>query len=57
VVSVRTYLELCDENHDTPQLAQRIEDIQAVGQDFYLAQDEKKRSNCATGSNATWRCK
>jgi hypothetical protein len=57
VVSVHTYLELCDEYRDTPQLAQRIEDIQAVGQAFYLAQDEKKRSNCATGSSATWRCK
>jgi len=57
VVSVNTYLELCDEYRDTPQLAQRLKDIEAVGQAFYRAQDEKKRSNCATGSSATWRSK
>ena len=39
------------------ELAQRMQDIQAVGQAFYIAQDEKKRSNCATGSKPTWRCK
>lgn len=57
VVSVRTYLDLCAEYRGTAQLAQRVQDIQAVGQAFYCAQDEKKRSNCATGSSATWRCK
>jgi len=57
VVSVRTYLDLCAEHGGTPQLAQRMQDIQAVGQAFYIAQDEKKRSNCATGSKPTWRCK
>lgn len=57
VVSVHLYLDLCEEHKDTPQLAGRLEDIKAVGQAFYLAQDEKKRSNCATGSSATWRCK
>jgi hypothetical protein len=57
VVSVHTYLDLCAEYHDSPQLAQRMQDIQAVGLAFYLAQDEKKHSNCATGSSATWRCK
>ena len=57
VVSVHTYLDLCAQYEDSPFLVQRMEDIQAVGQAFYLAQDEKKRSNCATGSSATWRCK
>ena len=57
MVSVHTYLELCAQYDGTAQLAHRIEDIAAVGQAFYLAQDEKKRSNCATGSSATWRCK
>lgn len=55
VVSVNVYLDLCAENQDAPQLASRLEDIQAVGQAFYFAQDEKKRSTCATASNATWR--
>jgi DNA-binding transcriptional regulator YhcF (GntR family) len=57
VVSVRTYLGLCAQYRDTPQLAQRTQDIQAIGQAFYHAQDEKKHSNCATGSSATWRSK
>jgi len=57
VVSVRTYLELCEEYRGTAPFAQRMQDIKAVGQAFYLAQDEKKRSNCATGSSATWRSK
>lgn len=57
VVSVHTYLDLCAEYRDTPRLARRIEDIQAVGQAFHHAQDEKKRSKCATGSSATWRRK
>jgi len=57
VVSVNLYLGLCAEHRDTPQLASRLKDIQAVGQAFYLAQDEKKLSTCATGSNVTWRCK
>jgi hypothetical protein len=57
VVSVHTYLELCAGHDGTPQLAQRMQDIQAVGQAFYFAQDEKKHSNCATASSATWRCK
>lgn len=57
VVSTRTYLELCAQYGDTPQFAQRMQDIQAVGQAFYTAQDEKKHSKCATASNTTWRCK
>jgi len=56
VVSVRLYLDLCAQYQDSPQLAQRLQDIEAVGQAFYLAQDEKKHSNCATGSKPTWRC-
>jgi hypothetical protein len=56
VVSVRLYLDLCAQYQDSPQLAQRMQDIEAVGQAFYLAQDEKKHSNCATGSKPTWRC-
>ena len=55
VVSVHLYLELCAEYNERPEFTRRIEDIQAVGQAFYLAQDEKKRSHCATGSNGTWR--
>lgn len=55
VVSVHTYLELCAQYRDTPQLAQRMQDIQAVGQAYYLAQDEKKRSTCATNLSAVWR--
>lgn len=55
VVSVNTYLDLCAQYRDSGQLAQRMQDIKAVGQAFYRAQDEKKRSNCATGSSATWR--
>jgi len=57
VVSVRTYLGLCAEYGDAPQLAQRMEEIQSVGQAFYLAQDEKKRFTCATNSSAAWRSK
>ena len=57
VVSVRTYLELSEQYQNSPQLEQRMEDIKAVGQAFYRAQDEKKRSNCATGSSAIWRRK
>jgi DNA-binding CsgD family transcriptional regulator len=57
VVSVHTYLDLCAEYRDSAQLAQRMRDIKAVGQAFYCAQDEKKHSNCATRSSATWRCK
>lgn len=57
VVSVHTYLDLCAEYRGTAQLAQRVQDIQTVGQAFYCAQDEKKRSNCVIGSSATWRCK
>lgn len=41
VVSTRLYLDLCAEHRDTPELARRIEDIKAVGQAFYRAQDEK----------------
>lgn len=55
VTSVRTYLELCDEYDHTSQFAQRLDDIQSVGQAFYRAQDEKKHSNCGTDSNAIWR--
>mgnify|MGYP001459635177 CR=1 FL=1 len=57
VVSTRLYLDLCAEHRDTPELARRIEDIKAVGQAFYRAQDEKKRSSCATGSKCIWRRK
>lgn len=57
VVSVHTYLELCAEYADTPQLACRMEEINAVGQAFYLAQDEKKQCICATNSSAAWRSK
>ena len=57
VVSTRTYLELCDQHAGTPRLEQRMQDIRAVGQAFYTAQDEKKRLICATPSNAGWRCK
>ena len=57
VVSVHTYLDLCAQYRDTPQVARRMEDIQAVGQAYYLAQDEKKHSSCASASSATWRCK
>jgi hypothetical protein len=56
VFSTQIYLDLCAQYGDTPQLTRRLQDIQAVGQAFYTAQDEKKRSNCATGSSATWRC-
>ena len=41
VVSTRTYLELCGQHAGTPRLEQRMQDIQAVGQAFYTAQDEK----------------
>lgn len=54
ITSVRLYLDLCAEHDDTPQLARRLEDIGAVGQAFYIAQDEKKLSNCATSSTAAW---
>lgn len=57
VASVNLYLDLCAEYQDSPQLARRVEDIQAVGQAFYIAQDEKKRSKCGTGSKAGWRRK
>lgn len=57
VVSTRTYLELRDQHAGTPQFEQRMQDIQAVGQAFYAAQDEKKRLSCATASSAGWRCK
>jgi hypothetical protein len=55
--SVRLYLDLCDEYGDSPLLAQRLEDIGAVGQAFYIAQDEKKRSNCMSGSTSAWSSK
>jgi len=57
VVSVHTYLDLCAQYRDTPQLGQRLQDIQAVGQAYYLAQDEKKHSTCGTNSSAAWRSK
>lgn len=57
VVSVNLYLDLLGEYKSSPQLGTRLEEIQAVGQAFYLAQDEKKRSNCATGSSVTWSSK
>jgi len=57
VVSVQLYLDLCAEYEDTAEFALRMNDIHAVGQAFYFAQDEKKRLFCATGSNATCRCK
>lgn len=57
VVSTRTYLELCDQHGATPEFTGRMQDIQAVGQAFYRAQDEKKRLSCATVSSATWRRK
>jgi hypothetical protein len=47
VSSVDLYLTLCDQYRDTPALARRMQDIQAVGQAFYIAQDEKKTSRCA----------
>jgi hypothetical protein len=55
VACVQLYLSLCAEYTDSPQLEERLADIQAVGQAFYMAQDEKKRLYCATGSSATWR--
>jgi hypothetical protein len=57
IASVRLYLDLCGEHDDTPQFARRLEDIGAVGQAFYIAQDEKKRSNCTTTSVAAWSSK
>jgi hypothetical protein len=57
VASVGTYLGLVEQYKDTPLLARRMEDIQAVGQAYYVAQDEKKHSNCGNGSNAIWRRK
>jgi hypothetical protein len=57
VVSVQTYLELVAAYKESPLLARRMQDIQAVGQAFYAAQDEKKRFKCASTSSNTWRCK
>jgi hypothetical protein len=57
IVSTRLYLDLCAEYHNAPEFTRRIEEIKAVGQAYYQAQDEKKHSNCATGSKPTWRCK
>lgn len=57
VTSVQTYLELVEEYKDTALLARRLEDIRAVGQAYYVAQDEKKRLSCANASSGTWRRK
>lgn len=55
VVSVQLYIDIMTEYKETGQLDARLQDIEAVGQAYYTAQDEKKLSRCATASSKKWR--
>lgn len=55
VALVKTYVELYHEYRNQSFFASRMEEINLVGHQYYLAQDEKKDSSLTNNSNNEWR--
>lgn len=50
VAAVKTFVELCSQYQHKPFFKQRIDEIELVGSQYYVAQDEKKDSILPSGT-------